>query len=85
MESKFKVGQRITVKDKHGDVIEGHVVLILNPFSESRVYYCSMYPGALTEYEYVSVVDLNGCAINDEGKVETLHALNKFSEDELES
>ena len=84
MESKFKVGQRIKITDKYGDIVEGHIVLILNPFSENRIYYCSMYPGALSGYEYVSVVDLNCCGIDNNGKIETLQALNKFSEDELE-
>jgi len=84
MESKFKVGQKIKIKDRHGNVVEGHIVLILNPFSENRIYYCSMYPGALPNYEYVSVVDLNCCGIDNNGKIETLQALNKFGEDELE-
>lgn len=84
MESKFKVGQRIKTIDKFGDVIEGHVVLILNPFTDNRIYYCSMYPGACAGYEYVSVVDLNCCSIDNDGKVSTLQALNIYSEDELE-
>ena len=84
MESKFKVGQRIKIKDHQGNIIEGHIVLILNPFLEKRIYYCSMYPGAMSDYEYVSVVDLNCCGIDNSGKIQTLQALNKFSEDELE-
>ncbi len=84
MEPKFKVGQRIKVRDKYYDVVEGHVVLILNSFSDDRVYYCSMYPGALPEYVYVSVVDLNCCEIDNSGVVSTLQALNTFSEEELE-
>lgn len=85
MQAKFKVGERIKTKDKRGNVIEGHIVLILNPFSEKRVYFCSMYPGALDGYEYVSVVDLNCSSIDNDGRITTLQALNLFKEEELEN
>lgn len=84
MAAKFKVGQRIITKDGQGNLIKGHVVLILNTFSDDRIYYCSMYPGAMPNYEYVSVVDLNCCCIDNDGKIYTLCVLNKFSETELE-
>jgi hypothetical protein len=82
--NKYRIGQRIKIKDKFGDYFEGHVVLILNPFSDERIYYCSMYPGALDNCEYVHVVDLNCSGIDNFGKVETLQVLNKYNEDELE-
>ncbi len=85
MKRKFNVGQRIKIKDKHGVYIGGHVVLILNMFSDDRVYYCSMYPGALEGYEYVSVVDLNSCGFDDEGRISIVQPLNKYKEDELEA
>jgi alkylation response protein AidB-like acyl-CoA dehydrogenase len=74
----------VKIKDKFGHYFEGHVVLILNPFSDERIYYCSMYPGALDNCEYVHVVDLNCSEIDNFGKVETLQVLNKYNEDELE-
>jgi len=83
MNPKFNVGDRIKIKDKYNDTVEGHITLILNPFNDDRIYYCSMYPGALGNYQYVSVVDLNCCAISD-GKIQTLQALNTFNESELE-
>lgn len=83
MKTKFIVGYRIKIKDNKNNLVEGHIVLILNPFSENRIYYCSMYPGALPGYEYVSVVDLNCCDIDNSGRISTLQALNKFNEDEF--
>jgi hypothetical protein len=79
--SKFKVGQQIKLRNSDD---KGHIVLILNPFSEDSIYYCSMYPGSMPGYEWVSVVDLNGCSIDNNGKVSTLQTLNKFSEEDLE-
>lgn len=84
MNSKYKVGQRISVIDKYGDKVEGHIALILHPFEpDKRVYYCSMYPGALPNYEYVGVIDLNCISLDNSGRVSTVHALNLFKEDEL--
>lgn len=85
MNSKYKVGQTINVMDKYGDIVKGHIVLILHPFeADKRVYYCSMYPGALPDYEYVEVVDLNCISMDNSGRVSKFHALNLFKEDELE-
>ena len=85
MNSKYQVGQRINIMDKYGDKVQGHIVLILHPFEpERRVYYCSMYPGALSDYEYVSVIDLNCISLDNSGRIPTTHALNLFKEDELE-
>lgn len=81
MGAKFKVGQKIKTKK---DEVEGHVVMIFNPFlAKERVYYCSMYPGAQPDYEYVNVVDLCCSGIDNKGRVETLQALNKYKEKEL--
>ena len=77
---KFKVGQRIITKDG----VEGHVTLIVNPFSDNRVYYCSMYPGAQANYHYVECIDLlctNYCEQNE--RFTTLQALNLYTETEL--
>lgn len=82
MKTKFKIGQRIRYVDDWGEYVEGHVVLIMNP--SDPIYYCSMYPGAMSGYEWVYVIDLNGTSIDDDGKIETLQALNKFKESELE-
>ena len=82
MGAKFRVGQKIKTKK---DEVEGHVVMIFNPFLETeRVYYCSMYPGACSNYVYVNVVDLCCSGIDNEGRVETMQALNKYKEEELE-
>ena len=56
---RFKISDRIKVKEykyrlgEPKDNIEGHIVLIMNPYSEDREYYCSMYPGAQENYCYV--------------------------------
>ena len=86
MEPKFKVGQRIKVwSEEYKEYSEGHITLIMNPFQvDERIYYCSMYPGAQANYEYVHCVDLNGCGLDNNGRVETLQALNKFTENQLE-
>jgi len=83
MKNLYKIGDRIKIKDEFGEWVEGHVVLIMNPFSdEHREYYCSMYPGAMSNYYYVEVVDLSlGCI--DDGKFSTTQALNKFKEKDL--
>lgn len=80
---KFKISDQIKIKDKFGDYVEGHIVMIMNPFSDDREYYCSMYPGALSNYDYIMCIDLSDCVLDD-GSINTIHALNKFKEYELE-
>jgi hypothetical protein len=80
---RFKISDRIKVKDEYDEYFEGHVVIIMNPFLDEREYYCSMYPGALSNYCYVDCVDLSMDLLND-GKINTLQALNKYSENQLE-
>lgn len=79
---KFKIGEIIKVKDQYGDWVEGHVVLIMNSRSDDREYYCSMYPGSLPNYYWINCADLTEVVID--GKINTLQALNKFKESELE-
>jgi len=78
---KYKIGERIKVKNTHNE--EGHVVLIMNSMSDDREYYCSMYPGAMSEYYWIECVDL-AMNVFDDDKVVTTQALNKFREEELE-
>ena len=87
---KYKIGERIKVKNIHNersqidwDYSEGHVVLIMNSMSDDREYYCSMYPGAMSEYYWIECVDL-AMNVFDDDKVVTTQALNKFREEELE-
>ena len=80
---KYKIGERIKIKDQFNEYVEGHIVLIMNSLSDDREYYCSMYPGAMPNYHYVECADLS-MNLLDDGKIYILHALNKFTEDQLE-
>jgi hypothetical protein len=81
-QSKFKIGSLIKCKKEQA---EGHVVMIMNPMQDkTRLYYCSMYPGAMPMYEYVEVVDLNCSTFDNDGRLGVMQALNTFREHELE-
>lgn len=81
-QAKFRIGQRI----KTNTGIIGHIVMIMNPFSEDRKYYCSMYPGAQGGYVYVQVMDLICTGYDEKEKTfTTLQALNIYNEDEIKS
>ena len=78
---KFVIGQQIITKTG----VEGHVVLVMNPFVETeRQYYCSMYPGAQEDYVWIECIDLL-CTCFDPHKKRftTTQALNIYSESEL--
>lgn len=79
---KYKIGQNIKYKDKYDEYVFGHVVVIISTVTGLE-YYCSMYPGALSDYYYVYCADLSSQMIYD-GELNTCQALNKFYEDELE-
>ena len=55
--NKFNVGQSIKVKDPNffGEECKGHIVLIMYDENIEPVYYCSMYPGALPNWEWFIV------------------------------
>ena len=79
--SKFKIGQPIITKSG----VKGHVTLIMNPFNDIlREYYCSMYPGAQSDFVYIECIDLLCTNYNvRENKFTTMQALNIYKEDEL--
>jgi hypothetical protein len=78
---KYKISQDIKFKDTD-EYIFGHVVLIMST-ENGFEYYCSMYPGAMPNYYYIYCADLAMQVLYD-GEVNTLQALNKFTEDQLE-
>jgi hypothetical protein len=79
---KYKIGQAIKIKATDDKYIFGHVVVIIST-EIGLEYYCSMYPGAMSNYYWVYCADL-GMQLLYDGEVNTLQALNKFTEDQLE-
>ena len=84
---QLKIGQTIKVWDnKFNEYNYGHIVFVINSFLNNADVYCSMYPGALTNYSYCDVVDLNGGSIIDQnGMIETTIPLNVFKKEQIES
>lgn len=78
MKLKYKLGTKIIHIDEYGEEVFGHVVMFMD-----GDYYCSMYPGAMSNYYWIHCVDLASGVIDEEGDILTLQALNKFKEDEL--
>jgi hypothetical protein len=83
---KLKIGQTIKVWDnKFHEYSYGHIVFIINSTLEDSDVYCSMYPGALSNYVYCDVVDLQGGSIIDEkGLLNTTIPLNVFKRQQIE-
>ena len=79
---KYKIGQDIKYKDQYNEYVFGHVVLIIST-ENGLEYYCSMYPGAMPNYYYIHCIDLADSILGD-GELNTLQALNKFTENQLE-
>lgn len=79
MSPKFKLGDVVKIWDeKYQCFIDGHIVLIMNAFSDDRDYYCSIYPGAISNYEYIYCVD----PLYPDVEI-SLQTLNKFKENQI--
>ncbi len=83
---RLKIGQTIKVWDnKFNEYNYGHIVFIINSFLTNANVYCSMYPGALENYMYCDVVDLQAPNIDENGIIDTTIPLNVFKREQIES